>query len=116
MAAGPNIVTNTPLMQNSEYSDHYIIIGKAIDLANWKDITHMEYAINFAQFVITETPLSHTYFRNWNGSSAAMETDIIVEGFKNFEHLNNCEHCEHFIRYISFIGDGDSSVYSSLMH
>ena len=45
-----------------------------------------------------------------------METGIIVEGFKNCEHLNNCEHCEHFIRYISFIGDGDSSVYSSLMH
>ena len=45
----------------------------------------MEYDINFAQFVITETPPSHTYFRNWNGSSAAMETDIIVEGFKNCE-------------------------------
>ena len=32
-----------------------------------------------------ETPPSQICFRNWNGSSAAMETDIIVEGFKNCE-------------------------------
>ena len=68
----------------------------------------MEYAINFAQFVITETSPSHTCFRNWNDSSAAMETGIIVEGFKNCDQ-------QHGIRYISFIGDDDSSVYSSLI-
>ena len=47
-------------------------------------------------------------FRNWNGSSAAMETDIIVESFKKCEQ-------QHGIRYTTFIGDGDSSVYSSLI-
>ena len=47
-------------------------------------------------------------FRNWNGSSAAMETDIIFEGFKKCEQ-------QHGIRYTTFIGDGDSSVYSSLI-
>jgi len=37
-----------------------------------------------------------------------MESDIIVEGFKISEE-------KHGIRYTSFIGDGDSSVYSSLV-
>ena len=55
-----------------------------------------------------EEPPVHTCFRNWNGSSAAMETDIIVEGFKKCEQ-------QHGIRYTTFIGDGDSSVYSSLI-
>ena len=55
-----------------------------------------------------EQPPPHTCFRNWNGSSAAMETDIIVEGFKKCEQ-------QHGIRYTTFIGDGDSSVYSSFI-
>ena len=55
-----------------------------------------------------EQPPPHTCFRNWNGSSAAMEIDIIVEGFKKCEQ-------QHGIRYTTFIGDGDSSVYSSLI-
>ena len=55
-----------------------------------------------------EQPPPHTCFRNWTGSSAAMETDIIVEGFKKCEQ-------QHGIRYTTFIGDGDSSVYSSLV-
>ena len=55
-----------------------------------------------------EKPPPHTCYRNWNGSSAAMETDIIVEGFKKFEQ-------QHGISYTTFIGDGDSSVYSSLI-
>ena len=53
-------------------------------------------------------PPVHTCFRNWNGSSAAMETDIIVEGFKKCEQ-------QHGITYTTFIGDRDSSVYSSLI-
>ena len=55
-----------------------------------------------------EQPPPHTCFRNWNGSSAAMETDIIVEGFKKCEQ-------QHGIRYTTFIGDGNSSVYSSVI-
>lgn len=37
-----------------------------------------------------------------------METDIIVEGFAEAERV-------HGVRYIRFIGDGDSSVYPTLI-
>ena len=50
----------------------------------------------------------HQCFKNWNASSSEMETDIIVEGFRTCEQ-------QHGVRYISFIGDGDSSVYPSLI-
>ena len=50
---------------------------------------------------------SHKCFRNWTGSSCAMESDIIVEGFKRSESM-------HGLRYMWMIGDGDSSVYLSV--
>ena len=50
----------------------------------------------------------HTCFRNWNASSSEMETDIIVEGFIQAERV-------HGVRYTQFIGDGDSSVYPTLI-
>lgn len=50
----------------------------------------------------------HVCFRNWNESSSAMETDIILEGFRRAER-------DHGVRYITFIGDGDSSVYQTLI-
>ena len=53
-------------------------------------------------------PPKHTCFLNWNGSSSAMETDIIVDGFRKCEE-------QHGLRYIEFIGDGDSSVYPNLI-
>ena len=37
-----------------------------------------------------------------------METDIILEGFKNVER-------KYGLRYIRFVGDGDSSVYPTLI-
>ena len=82
-----------------------IIIGKAT-----RKILHMGAHNKFCSICNRrlETPPSHVCFQNWNGSSAAMETDIIVKGFKNCEQ-------QHGIRYTSFIGDGDSSVYSSLI-
>ena len=46
----------------------------------------------------------HVCFKNWDASSSQMETDIIVQGFCESEHV-------HGVRYIRFIGDGDSSVY-----
>ena len=48
----------------------------------------------------------HTCFQNWNGSPAAMETDIIVEGFKKCKQ-------QHGISYTTFIGDSDSWIGSS---
>ena len=56
-----------------------------------------------------EQQFSHTYFWNWNDSAAAMETDIIAEGFKNV----NSSIASDILR--TFIGDRDSSVYSSLI-
>ena len=51
---------------------------------------------------------SHQCFKNWNGSSCAMETDIIVQGFQLAEQM-------HGVRYLWFIGDGDSSVYHAVV-
>ena len=51
---------------------------------------------------------NHAYFRNWNASSSEMETDIILEGFIEAEKV-------HGVRYTQFIGDGDSSVYPTLL-
>ena len=55
----------------------------------------------------TSTP-AHEYFKNWDGPSSSMEMDIILEGFQLTEK-------RHGLRYIKFIGDGDSSVYPSLI-
>ena len=50
----------------------------------------------------------HTCFRNWDESSAAMETDIILKGFLHSQE-------QHGLRYTEFIGDGDSSVFPALI-
>ena len=50
----------------------------------------------------------HECYKNWNLSSSQMETDIILEGFKLAEKM-------HGVRYMRFIGDGDSSVHSTLL-
>lgn len=51
---------------------------------------------------------NHTCYRNWDASSSQMETDIIVEGFCQCERV-------HGVRYLRFIGDGDSSVYPTVI-
>lgn len=53
-------------------------------------------------------PKPHTCFRNWSGSSSAMEADIVVEGFCLAEQV-------HKVRYKYFIADGDSSVYARIV-
>ena len=50
----------------------------------------------------------HECFRNWDGSSSSMESDIILEGFRMAEK-------QHGLRYTNFIGDGDSSVHTTLI-
>ena len=52
-------------------------------------------------------PPTHKCYRNWNSSSPAMESDILVEGFKQAESV-------HQVRYMFLIGDGDSSVLHSI--
>ena len=46
-------------------------------------------------------------FKNWDGTSTAMEADIIVEGFRQSIPMHN-------IIYNKLIGDGDSSVTKKL--
>ncbi|XP_078329794.1 uncharacterized protein LOC144624228 [Crassostrea virginica] len=52
-------------------------------------------------------PAEHKCFKNWTQSSQAMESDIIVEGFKKAEEV-------HGVRYLKLIADGDSSVYAKI--
>ena len=51
----------------------------------------------------------HHCFKNWDESSSQMESDIILEGFKQAEAV-------HGVRCMRFIGDGDSSVFPTLIH
>ena len=50
----------------------------------------------------------HKCFKNWDRSSSEMETDIILEGFLEAERV-------HGVRYMNFVGEGDSSVYPTLL-
>ena len=50
----------------------------------------------------------HTCFKNWTDSSSGMESDIILQGFLQAETI-------HGVRYTTFIGDGDSSVHTTLI-
>lgn len=51
---------------------------------------------------------NHTCYKNWSKSSSEMEADAILEGFLEAERV-------HGLRYTKFIGDGDSSVYPTLL-
>ena len=53
-------------------------------------------------------PPEHKCFKNWCGSSSAMEADIIVDGF-----LQSMP--EHNVKYFRMIGDGDSNVYKKIL-
>ena len=50
----------------------------------------------------------HACYKNWSASSSEMETDIILEEFLEAEKV-------HVVRYTKFVGDGDSSVYPTLL-
>ncbi|KAJ8916477.1 hypothetical protein NQ315_014696, partial [Exocentrus adspersus] len=49
----------------------------------------------------------HICYKNWKGSSTAMEADIVVEGF-------NDSIITHDLKYKYFIADGDSTVFSKI--
>lgn len=55
----------------------------------------------------TQPQKEHDCFKNWDGTSSAMETDIILEGFRNSILM-------HRLRYRRLVGDGDSSVYQAI--
>lgn len=55
-----------------------------------------------------EQPPQHMCYRNWSGSSASMETDIVSKGFRLLEK-------HHGVRYMRVTADGDSSVMATLI-
>lgn len=52
---------------------------------------------------LNKTPTEHICYKNWTGTSTAMEADIIVDGFRQSIGMHN-------LIYNQVIGDGDSSV------
>ena len=52
---------------------------------------------------------NHICFKNWDRTSTAMESDIILEGFKQSIAM-------HGVKYAYLVGDGDSSVLRTLQN
>ena len=50
----------------------------------------------------------HACYKNWTGASSSMETDILLQGFLEADK-------QHGVHYMNFIGNGDSSVYPTLI-
>ncbi len=81
-----------------------IIVGKATG-----KLLHVGVRNKFCSACAQDIPKDkHRCFKNWEASSSEMETDAIVEGFLVAEKV-------HGVRYTTVIGDGDSSVYPSLI-
>ncbi|KAL4105323.1 hypothetical protein QTP88_020571 [Uroleucon formosanum] len=59
-----------------------------------------------AEATSSESPI-HKCYKNWEGTSTAMESDIILEGFRQSINMHN-------LIYHKLIGDGDSSVIKKL--
>ena len=55
-----------------------------------------------------QKPPQHHCYCNWDGSSVAMESDIISEGFRLSESM-------YGLRYMRVVGDGDSSVMATIV-
>ena len=81
-----------------------IIIGEATGKLLYIGIRN-KYCVACSQ---GSSPEQHSCFKNWSESSSQVEPDIILEGFKQAERV-------HGVQYIRFIGDGDSSVYPTLI-
>ena len=81
-----------------------IIIGKAT-----AKLLHIGVRNKFCTSCACNIPQEQcTCFNNWTESSSQMQTDVIVEGFMEAERV-------HGVLYIYFIGDGDSSVFPTLI-
>ena len=52
-------------------------------------------------------PQQHRCYKNWSGSSTAMKSDMICEGFQQSER-------DHGVRYMRLIGNEDSSVMTNI--
>ena len=81
-----------------------IIIGKATGKLLHIGVRN-KFCTACAQGIAAE---KHACYKNWELSSSQMEADILVEGFKEAERV-------HGLRYMRVVGDGDSSVYPTLL-
>jgi len=57
---------------------------------------------------INKKPTEHVCYKNWDSTSTAMESDIILEGFRQSMAM-------HGLIYHKLIGDGDSSVLKKII-
>ena len=95
MVVGVKDLTNTPIMPSLVLG---VIFGAATKYCSVCAISEQK----------NSPPPSHQCYRNWSGTSCAMEANIIAEGFQLSEQL-------HGVQYLWFIGDGDSSVYHAVV-
>jgi len=72
-----------------------------------KKILHLGVRNKFCS-LCNSSKKSHTCYKNWSGPSTAMESDIIVEGFKNSLKT-------HGVVYKFLVADGDSNVYKKIL-
>ncbi len=81
-----------------------VIIG-----SNTREILHIGIRNKYCSICDTETRKNqaHDCFKNWHGPSTTMESSIILEGFKKLSTVDG-------IHITQYIGDSDSSVYSTL--
>lgn len=94
-------ITNTPTFLQA------CIIGKHTKKCLYLGIKN-KYCYGCQYYERNNKPTKdHNCFKNYEGSSTAMEAEIIVEGFSRSIDI-------HGLRYLEFIGDGDSSVFARL--
>ncbi|XP_071148268.1 uncharacterized protein [Mytilus edulis] len=79
-----------------------IIIGKET-----KKLLHIGVRNKYCYICGQNDNKPHTCFKNWDKDSQSMESDIILEGFKQAEE-------KHGLRYMRVVGDGDSSVFATI--
>ena len=80
-----------------------IIIGKATE-----KLLHLGVCNKYCSACAQGIPKEKHPYMNWCASSSEMEKDIILEGILAAESI-------HGVRYMRIVGDGDSSVYSTLL-
>ena len=84
-----------------------VIIGNATKKLLFLGVRNKYCSIRAVATNKDTTPQQHNCFKNWNSSSRAMETDILLEGFRAAEAM-------HGLRYMRMTGDSDSSVLANI--
>ena len=79
-----------------------IIIGQQT-----KKLLHIGVRNKYCYLCSQKSEKVHTCFKNWDRDSQSMESDIILEGFRECEE-------KHGVRYMRVVGDGDSSVFARI--